>query len=160
MTGALPETSVVCLVCETPAFHGDRFCEACGALLPESAIAQPTPTLDLEQLFSHTGRIGRLEYLVSAVILTLFLLLALGLLAAMIDNILGVVLGGALVVAAAFALTCATIKRLHDINTTGWLAAIGVIPLVGWVFIVVLALIGPGKEQNTYGLPEGGSIQR
>jgi len=83
MTGALPETPVVCLVCETPAFHGDRFCEACGALLPESAISQPTRALDLEQLFSHTGRIGRLEYLDSAVILTLFLLLALGLLAAM-----------------------------------------------------------------------------
>jgi len=42
------------------------------------------------------------------------------------------------------------IKRLHDINLTGWLCLITVVPLVGFVFSIVIGLI-PGKnEDNKY----------
>ena len=159
MTSVLPETPVVCLVCETPGTLGDQFCGTCGALLPEPTIAQLPPALDLEQLFSPRGRIGRREYLITAVVLSLFLTVALGLLAGMSGNVFGAMLGGILSLNAAFALTCATIKRLHDIDSTGWPAIIGVIPVIGWVFIVILALIGPSKEPNPYGLPHDGSIR-
>jgi uncharacterized membrane protein YhaH (DUF805 family) len=155
-TFALPET---CLVCATPFSPGDRFCGACGALLPEMPVAEASNDLDFERLFTHQGRIGRLEFLVTAIVLSLFLVIALGLLAAMSGNILGVVLGALLTGAAGFALACATIKRLHDFDTTGWLAALALIPLLGWVFILVVALIGPSTGRNRYGLPNDGSLR-
>ena len=159
MSAPATDAPVACLVCGTPATPGDQFCGACGALLPESPIAVAGQELDFEQLFTHKGRIGRREFLLTAVVLSLFLLIALGLLAAMNGNVLGVALGGALSVAAGFALTCAAIKRLHDFDTTGWLAVIALIPLVGWVFVLVLALIGPTTGQNRYGLPNDGSLR-
>ena len=159
MSALAADAPVACLVCGTPAVPGDQFCGACGALLPETPVVGPSQELDFEQLFTYQGRIGRLEFLLTAVVLSLFLLIALGLLAAMNGNILGVVLGGALTGAAGFALICVTIKRLHDVDTTGWPAVIGLIPVIGWVFIVVLALIGPSKGQNSYGLPDDGSIR-
>ena len=152
-------TQIVCLVCGTPATSDDRFCGACGALLPEAPLAAASNELDFEQLFTHQGRIGRLEFLLTAVVLSLLLVIALGLLAAMGGNILGIVLSGALSATAAFALTCTTIKRLHDFDTTGWLAVIALIPLVGWVFALVLALVGPTAGQNRYGLPNHGSLR-
>lgn len=159
MSALATDAAVACLVCGTPAVPGDQFCGACGALLPETPVVGASQELDFEQLFTYQGRIGRLEFLLTAVVLSLFLVIALGLLAAMNGNILGVALGGALTGAAGFALICTTIKRLHDVDTTGWLAVIALIPLVGWVFVLVLALIGPTTDQNRYGLPNGGSLR-
>ncbi len=159
MTTPKPDAPIACLLCESLASPADLFCSACGALLPDSPSATAEQQLDLELLFSYRGRIGRREYLITAIVLSVFLVVALGLLAAMSGSIFGAMLGGILSLNAAFALTCATIKRLHDIDTTGWLSLIGLVPVIGWVFIVVLALIAPSKEQNTYGLPHGGSIR-
>jgi uncharacterized membrane protein YhaH (DUF805 family) len=151
--------TVPCPVCETPAAPDDRFCAGCGALLPDTSSLPASRQLDLEGLFSPEGRIGRLEFLLTAVVLSFFLSIALGLLAAMNGNIVGILLGGALSAAAAFALVCCAIKRLHDVDTSGWLAVIALIPLVGWVFLLVLALIGPTQGQNIYGPPHGGSLR-
>ncbi len=76
----------------------------------------------------------------------------------MLGNVLGVVLG-VLLTGAAESLACASIKRLHDTNTTGWPGAIAPIPVLGWLFILVLALIGPTRGQNPFGLPNDGSIR-
>lgn len=149
-----------CLVCGALASPGDRFCGACGALLPDRPAARPAADkLELEWLFVYQGRIGRLEFLLTGVVLSLFLIMALGLVAALSDNILGVLLGLLLTGATAFALACASIKRLHDIDTTGWLAIIAVIPMIGWVFVPILALIGSTRGQNAYGAPDGGSVR-
>lgn len=160
MSAPIPGTPRACLVCGTPAAPDDRFCGACGALLPDLPNAHPSANeLDLERLFSHEGRIGRREYLLTAFVLSLFLIIALGLLAAMSGNVLGVVLGVVLSGTAAFALACATVKRLHDTNTTGWPAVIALIPLIGWAFVLALVLIGPTRGQNAYGIPHNGSLR-
>ena len=150
---------VTCLLCGAPASPGARFCARCGALLPDAPSAAQSPELDLEQLFTLQGRIGRSEFFVTAVVLSLLYVFALGLLAALSGNILGVVLGGALCVAAAFALTAAAIKRLHDAGTSGWPAIVVLIPFIGWFVILVLALIGPSSGQNAYGDPHNGSLR-
>ena len=44
-------------------------------------------------------------------------------------------------------------RRLHDAGQTGWLAALGIIPYLGWVWAIVIGLM-PGKpEANQYGPP-------
>jgi uncharacterized membrane protein YhaH (DUF805 family) len=159
MSGQAPDAPVSCLACGFPATPDDRFCAECGALLPKTPVASTSKELDFEQLFSYQGRIGRLEFLLTAVVLSLFLIIALGLLAAMSGNILGIVLGVVLIGAAGFALACATIKRLHDFDTNGWPAALALIPVLGWVFILIFALIGPTTGQNRYGLPSDGSLR-
>ena len=44
-----------------------------------------------------------------------------------------------------------TIRRLHDINKSGWNCLIGLIPAIGWiVMVILLAKIG-SEEENKYG---------
>ncbi len=33
------------------------------------------------------------------------------------------------------------IRRLHDVNLSGWFTLIGLVPLVGWIVIIVLAVL-------------------
>lgn len=46
-----------------------------------------------------------------------------------------------------------SVKRLHDINLTGWLALIELIPLINLLFFIFLICM-PGTEgDNKYGIP-------
>jgi uncharacterized membrane protein YhaH (DUF805 family) len=41
-------------------------------------------------------------------------------------------------------------RRLHDTGRSGWTQLFGLIPLVGWI-IVLIFMAEPGKEDNKYG---------
>jgi uncharacterized membrane protein YhaH (DUF805 family) len=43
------------------------------------------------------------------------------------------------------------IRRLHDTDHSGWWILIGLIPLVGWVWIIVLLATGSDPGLNRYG---------
>jgi uncharacterized membrane protein YhaH (DUF805 family) len=43
------------------------------------------------------------------------------------------------------------IRRLHDTNHSGWWVLIGVIPIVGWIWIIVLLAKQGDTADNTYG---------
>jgi len=45
----------------------------------------------------------------------------------------------------------ATIKRLHDINKSGWWALCWLIPVFGWVYLFVLCIENASKDYNKYG---------
>ena len=48
------------------------------------------------------------------------------------------------------------VRRLHDLNKTGWLSLLLLVPLVNFILIVVL-LLKPGTSGgNKYGLPPRG----
>jgi len=53
------------------------------------------------------------------------------------------------------AVLCPTIgvgmRRLHDINRSGWWLLIGFIPIVGWIVLIVWAATGSDPGQNQYG---------
>ena len=42
-------------------------------------------------------------------------------------------------------------RRLHDTDRSGWLQLVGLIPLVGWILLIVWCA-QEGKEPNRYGL--------
>jgi uncharacterized membrane protein YhaH (DUF805 family) len=42
-------------------------------------------------------------------------------------------------------------RRLHDINKTGWLQLIGIIPIIGWIILIVWAVTKGDVGPNTYG---------
>lgn len=46
-----------------------------------------------------------------------------------------------------------TARRLHDINKTGWLQLIVLIPLVGAIIMLVFCVTEGDKKRNQYGPP-------
>lgn len=43
-----------------------------------------------------------------------------------------------------------TARRLHDTNRSGWLQLIGIIPVIGWIIVIVWC-IQDAVEPNQYG---------
>ena len=41
------------------------------------------------------------------------------------------------------------VRRLHDIDKSGWFLLVGFIPLIGWIFLVVW-MTQKGKEPNRF----------
>jgi uncharacterized membrane protein YhaH (DUF805 family) len=112
---------------------------------------------------TFSGRASPSEYwwmiLVNGVVSNLFYLLAM--LAGVNDaNVASVIALGLL-----FAWTLATlvpgvalvVRRLHDANYSGWMALLGLIPLVGGIVLLVFVLTGPKPEGQRFDQP--GNVQ-
>jgi uncharacterized membrane protein YhaH (DUF805 family) len=48
-----------------------------------------------------------------------------------------------------------TIRRLHDTNRTGWWILVGLIPVIGWIWLIVLLASAGDRGANAYGPPPG-----
>ena len=66
------------------------------------------------------------------------------LVAGVVDNILGTdmgtgtgVVGGLVALALVVPYLAVSVRRLHDTSRTGWLILIGLVPLVGWIILIV-----------------------
>jgi len=44
-----------------------------------------------------------------------------------------------------------TARRLHDINKSGWLQLIGLIPLVGWIIMIIWCATDGERKNNRFG---------
>ncbi len=42
-------------------------------------------------------------------------------------------------------------RRLHDINKSGWLQLLWLIPILGWIFLIYLLAQEGNAEANQYG---------
>jgi len=126
---------------------------------PEAEIA-----FEIEQeapkLFSTRGRMGVLKYAAQ----TLMWTLAFGLVITALFAVTGVISGGAsspsgvimgvsliLSLPFIFLLCCLAVKRLHDINLSGWFALLTLVPVVG-MFFAFYMMLRPGKDEvNRFG---------
>jgi uncharacterized membrane protein YhaH (DUF805 family) len=45
------------------------------------------------------------------------------------------------------------VRRLHDINKTGWLMLLGFIPVIGWILLIYWAVQPGDPGANQYGEP-------
>jgi uncharacterized membrane protein YhaH (DUF805 family)/Tfp pilus assembly major pilin PilA len=104
------------------------------------------------KMFSARGRLGRVRYIGYSVGLSLLVLLVAGILAgvaALIDPSAAVVVAGIGYLAVIVVQFLLTIQRSHDMNVTGWLSLVSLIPLGVLVFWFV-----PGtRGENDYGKP-------
>jgi uncharacterized membrane protein YhaH (DUF805 family)/Tfp pilus assembly major pilin PilA len=102
------------------------------------------------KLFSPRGRIGRVRYIGYFFGLSLLVLLVAGVLAAvaaLADPSAAIVVAGIGYVAVIVVQFLLTIQRSHDMNVTGWLSLISLIPLAALIFWFV-----PGtRGENDYG---------
>lgn len=46
------------------------------------------------------------------------------------------------------------IRRLHDINKSGWLELLAFVPVIGWIILVVFACQKGDEGSNEYGAPQ------
>ncbi|MER5786945.1 DUF805 domain-containing protein [Streptomyces sp. NPDC048291] len=44
------------------------------------------------------------------------------------------------------------VRRLHDTGRSGWAILVGIIPLVGWIFVLVWLASDGKPEENQYGV--------
>lgn len=112
-------------------------------------------------VFSTSGRIGRLRYLAYGIAIALGLLavvmLLAGLLAAVLGEETGAIVGmglGALVSVVMLIFNIILgVRRLHDLNMSGWMWLINLIPFIS-IFFALYMVFAPGKEGvNDYGNP-------
>ncbi len=169
-----------CTHCGADLEPGSRYCANCGQEVT-SAPAPPPPTVptywrDAEasmpplsatlvsgggigKLFSASGRIGRLEYFLTIVGIWLaiiliwavtaffdapFILLLLLLAAWAVGIIVSVIAG---------------IKRLHDFDQSGWLILLNLIPVAGFIMVLLMLFKSSSPGLNQYGYADSGSVQ-
>jgi uncharacterized membrane protein YhaH (DUF805 family) len=79
-----------------------------------------------------------------------------------IDAILGTngsgigLLGGLYSLAVLLPSIAVSIRRLHDTNRSGWWLLIGIIPIVGWIILIVWYVQDSDPGENQYGAnPKG-----
>ena len=177
MSADLPSETAFCSHCGTAVHDDARSCWQCGqaltfpdasAIAPSSpAFSPPTPRGGWRNLFSATGRIGRIEFL-----LTLVGLYAINIVALDLSRMLNgadhpvryYLVGGGLFFGALFGgmilFVLAGWKRIQDFNKPGPLVLLSLIPFIGIVLVpIVLLIVPPTKGPNRYGLPNSGSVR-
>ena len=104
------------------------------------------------KVFSAQGRIGRVRYIGYTFGYTFLIALVIGVISALLGGAsagLAFVVGAAGYIAIVVMQILLTIQRSHDMNVTGWLCPISLIPLAALVFWFV-----PGtRGANNYGPP-------
>lgn len=104
------------------------------------------------KIFSAQGRIGRVRYIGYSFGLTILIAMFIGMVAALLgaaSPAVAFTIGAAGYIAIIVVQILLTIQRAHDMNVTGWLCLISLIPLAALVFLLV-----PGtRGENNYGRP-------
>jgi uncharacterized membrane protein YhaH (DUF805 family) len=100
----------------------------------------------LSQYANFNGRARRSEYWFFT--LALFLV---SIVAGILDAIIGsMILEWVVIIATIVPSLSVGARRLHDTNKSGWLQLIGIIPLVGWIVLIVFYATDSGPD-NKYG---------
>jgi uncharacterized membrane protein YhaH (DUF805 family) len=98
------------------------------------------------------GRAGRPEFwwftLVNIVVSVVIFQIVIG---AIAGHAVGEALSGLYGLAVLLPNLGVAIRRLHDTNRTGWWILIGIIPVIGWIILIVFYAMGGDSSENSYG---------
>ncbi len=108
----------------------------------------------LKKYAVFSGRARRKEYWFF-VLFNILISIALS----MIDGVLGTtnadtgtgILGGIYSLAVLIPSIAVLVRRLHDTDRSGWWALIGLIPIIGWIVLLVFMVQDSHPGQNQYG---------
>ena len=65
--------------------------------------------------------------------------------------ILTIIVGGVLSIAVLIVCLPLLVRRLHDIGKTGWFALLALVPIVGWIILIIWNCTDSQVESNEYG---------
>ncbi len=114
---------------------------------PKTNTIAPSQANDEPQevkVFTIAGRIGRVRYIGYSIGISILIMMVGALLSTVT---FGIGLGLAYVVVVVMQVML-TIQRCHDFNTSGWLALLAFIPLVGLIFWFIPGTDGANKYGN------------
>ena len=111
------------------------------------------------RIFSTEGRIGRLRYLAYATVTTFVAVLVVGLFAALLMGITGsgnsgtgmAIMFGAIYIPVLAASFIMAKRRLNDLDRTGWLSLLLLVPLINVVMALYLMFWPGSAGSNRYG---------
>jgi uncharacterized membrane protein YhaH (DUF805 family) len=107
----------------------------------------------LKKYVDFSGRARRAEYWMFVLISTL---ISIGL--SIVDSILGSggILEGIYGLAVLLPGIAVAVRRLHDTNRSGWWLLIGLIPILGWIALLIFLIQDSDPGDNKYGAnPKG-----
>ncbi|MEP7257609.1 MAG: DUF805 domain-containing protein [Flavitalea sp.] len=115
----------------------------------------------LKKYAQFTGRAGRSEYWYFILFNVIFAVAAM-----ILDNLFGLTFAnipyGFIYAAYALALFLpglgAAVRRLHDVNKSGWFILIALIPLAGPIWLLVIMATKGTDGENKYGLNPDGNL--
>ena len=108
------------------------------------------------QLFSFSGRLGRLRLITYGIISAFVVMFVAGLAAAIlipVNPVFAVFIYGAVVLSSAVYGFSLYIQRLHDLNQSGWWALLMFVPLLNLALLIYLLFFPGTKGSNRYGSP-------
>ena len=130
---------------------------------PRAPVGEAVPAFGTLKAFTSAGRIGRLRYLAWMMALMLVLMgvtgvfVSIGLSLIALTSTVGLVIGGlvgaALCLAFLIVSVQISIQRLHDLGWSGWLYLLTLVPFVGGLFPILLAVLPGNATANHYGAP-------
>ena len=112
-------------------------------------IAWYTDVLKKYAVFS--GRAGRPEFwwfTLANIIVSLAIEIVIGIL---LGNGLGQGLASLYSLAVLLPSLGVAIRRLHDTNRSGWWILIGLVPIIGWIVLIVFYASRGSESENSYG---------
>ncbi|MHC8368864.1 DUF805 domain-containing protein [Pseudomonas sp. ZT5P21] len=130
---------------------------------PRAPVGEALPEFGTLKAFTFAGRIGRLRYLAWTMALMLVLMgacgvfISIGLSLIALTSTVGLVIGGLVGTALFIAFFVVSIQicvqRLHDLGWSGWLYLLTLVPFVGGLFPILLAVLPGNTAANQYGAP-------
>jgi len=126
-------------------------------------LLPPSNAIDTSSPLSPRGRFGRLSFIAWYMLVTILSYIAMGLLGgttlfmetdpekiALFFSSMGGVSYVLLTIITTVLLVIFVIRRLHDVNTTGWLALLLIIPLVNLILMLYLLLKRGDEGSNRF----------
>ena len=111
--------------------------------------------------FSFDGRIRRIEYFLSGIVggIVTWIAMLLGVGTFIFGassgsaggSVFGLLIGLAALIASIWFSLAQGVKRLHDLNKSGWLILICCVPIIGWVFSLYMLFADGTVGPNQYG---------
>lgn len=113
---------------------------------PRAAVGDTAEEFQDVRIFAVSGRIGRVRYIAYSIGLSLLIMFAAGILAAVAGPV-GAAIAFIAYIAMIVIQIMLTIQRSHDFNMTGWFSLLALIPLVNFIFWFI-----PGTDgENNFG---------
>ena len=151
-----------CSNCGAKLEAGEKFCPSCGQEISAATNCDTTPYREdsglLENLFNVKGRLNRWRYFKRSIgIFLLYVILLIATVAIFVDPssgdvaVTGIILCGLLSILFPIGSICLTIRRLHDLNLTGWLCLLMTVPAVNTAFWIYTTFAPGTCGANQYG---------
>ncbi len=122
---------------------------------PEGQLTTDDQAVGEIKFFSPSSRINRLRYWAHSMLFTFGMFgvfLIVGLVASFVSITAGMVLGGIAYIAVLVFSFILVIQRLHDLDKSGWMSLLLLIPLANIYLFVLLVFFKGTEGRNNYGL--------